>query len=156
MQIVRSFRKVHATELELLKTVVHQQLSAGQVEFDLGLDAPRDALAGAYDQLGFTDAAGGDEVLRRLVLGRIIEPTSSSNSPRVLEEAGIASVSYRILKRRLPAYAADAWPERLAADALTTSAWDLRRCCCTTSRPGTSRPTLVRGSASPGSGKQRR
>jgi hypothetical protein len=119
-------------ELELLKTVARQRLVAGQGELDLGLDAPPDAggplpitasrmghlwdaLSRAYDRLGFADAAAGDEVFRQLVLARIIEPTSKLDSLRVLEEVGVAPVSYRTLKRRLPAYAADAWRERLAA-----------------------------------------
>ena len=119
-------------ELELLKTVARQRLAAGQGELDLGLDAPPvaggplpitascmghlwDALAAVYERLGFAAAADGDEVFRQLVLARIIEPTSKLDSLRVLEETGIAPVSYRTLKRRLPAYAADAWRERLAA-----------------------------------------
>ena len=119
-------------ELELLKAVSRQRLAAGQSELDLGLDAPPeaggplpitasrmghlwDALGSVYDALGFADAADGDEVFRQLVLARIIEPTSKLDSLRVLTEAGIAPVSYRTLKRRLPAYAADAWRERLAA-----------------------------------------
>jgi hypothetical protein len=119
-------------ELELLKTVSRQRLAAGQSELDLGLDAPPetggplpitasrmghlwDALGSVYDAPGFADAADGDEVFRQLVLARIIEPTSKLDSLRVLTEAGIAPVSYRTLKRRLPAYAADAWRERLAA-----------------------------------------
>jgi hypothetical protein len=119
-------------ELELLKTVARQRLAGGQGELDLGLDAPPeaggplaitasrmghlwDALSVAYDRLGFADAADGDEVFRQLVLARIIEPTSKLDSLRVIEEAGISPVSYRTLKRRLPAYAGDAWRERLAA-----------------------------------------
>lgn len=119
-------------ELELLRTVARQRLAAEQGELDLGLDAPPeaggplpitasrmghlwDALSLAYEVLGFDAAADGDEVFRHLVLARIIEPTSKLDSLRVLEEAGIAPVSYRTLKRRLPAYAGDAWRERLAA-----------------------------------------
>ena len=115
-------------ELELLKTVARQRLAAGQGELDLGLDAPPeaggplpitasrmghlwDALSVAYDRLGFADAADGDEVFRQLVLARIIDPTSKLDSLRVIEEAGISPVSYRTLKRRLPAYAGDAWRE---------------------------------------------
>jgi hypothetical protein len=119
-------------ELEMLKTVARQRIASGQGELDLGLDAPVevggplpitssrmghlwDALALAYDRLGFDAAAGGDEVFRHLVLARIIEPTSKLDSLRVLEEVGITPVSYRTLKRRLPDYAAEAWRERLAA-----------------------------------------
>jgi hypothetical protein len=118
--------------LELLKTVARQRLAAGQGELDLGVDAPPeaggplpitaarmghlwDALSLAYDVLGFDEAAAGDEVFRQLVLARIIEPTSKLDSVRVLEEAGIAAVSYRTMKRRLPVYAMGGWRESLAA-----------------------------------------
>jgi Transposase DDE domain len=119
-------------ELELLKTVARQRLAAGQGELDLGLDVPPeaggplpitaarmghlwDALALAYEVIGFDEAAAGDEVFRHLVLARIIEPTSKLDSVRVLEEAGIAPVSYRTMKRRLPVYAGVGWREALAA-----------------------------------------
>src|SRR4051812_42720554 len=98
-------------QVELLKAVARQRLAAGQGELDLELPtstgsvagppagAPLpilasqmavlwDALASVYDGLGFTGAAGGDEVFRGLVLARIIEPTSKLDSARVLEEAG--------------------------------------------------------------------
>jgi hypothetical protein len=119
-------------ELEVLKTVARQRLAAGQGELDLGVDPPPeaggplpitaarmghlwDALTLAYDALGFDDAAGGDEVFRQLVLARIIEPTSKLDSVRVLEETGIAPVSYRTMKRRLPVYATGGWRESVAA-----------------------------------------
>jgi Transposase DDE domain len=119
-------------ELEVLKAVARQRIAAGQGELDLGLDrAPEsggslpitasrmahlwDALACAYDALGFDTAVGGDEVFRDLVLARIIEPTSKFDSLRVLEEVGVGSSSYATVKRRLPTYAEDAWRERLAA-----------------------------------------
>lgn len=119
-------------ELELLKTVARQRLVAGQGELDLGLQPPPeaggplpitaarmghlwDALAGAYEALGFDQAAGGDEVFRQLVLARIIEPTSKLDSLRVLAEAGVTPVPYRTLKRRLQTYSAQGWREALAA-----------------------------------------
>jgi hypothetical protein len=74
-----------------------------------------DALCTAYDALGFGQAAGGDEVFRRLVLARIIEPTSKLDSLRVLDEAGIAAASYPTMNRRLRVYSTDRWRERLAA-----------------------------------------
>jgi hypothetical protein len=71
-------------ELEALKATAAQRLAAGQGELDLDLDAVAgagpleivssraghlwDALSRAYDTLGFDQAAGGDEVFRRLVL----------------------------------------------------------------------------------------
>ena len=74
-----------------------------------------DALSRGYEELGFGRAAGGDEVFRQLVLARIIEPVSKLDSLRVLEEAGIAPVSYATLRRRLPAFAAEPWRRRLSA-----------------------------------------
>ncbi len=72
-----------------------------------------DALDRAYRVLGLDAAASGDEVFRHLVFARIIEPSSKLDSLRVLEEAGVAPASYRTLKRRLPAYAEEAWRQRL-------------------------------------------
>jgi len=119
-------------ELELLKTVARQRLAAGQDELDLGLQpSPQaggplpiktsrmghlwDALSCAYDALGLAAAAGGDEVFRHLVLARIIEPTSKIDSLWVLAEAGVATVSYPTITRRLRVYSAEGWRERLAA-----------------------------------------
>ena len=120
-----------AAEVELLKAAARQKLAAGQGELDLGLDtaAPGgplpitssrmgcllDALARAYDVLGFTAAAGGDEVFFQLVAARVIEPVSKLDSLRVLEEAGLAPVSYPTVNRRLPVYAREAWRQRLSA-----------------------------------------
>jgi len=124
-------------ELELLKAVARQRLAAGQEELDLGLEPTEparrgagggplpitstrmghlwDALSRGYEELGFGRAAGGDEVFAQLVLARIIEPVSKLDSLRVLEEAGIAPVSYATLRRRLPAFATDAWRRELSA-----------------------------------------
>jgi hypothetical protein len=118
-------------ELELLKAAARQRLAAGQGELDLGLDTGAgggplpitssrmghlwDALARAYEVLGFEAATDGDEVFRALVLARIIEPTSKLDSLRVLDEAGIDSPSYPTLKRRLPVFATEAWRRALAA-----------------------------------------
>jgi hypothetical protein len=74
-----------------------------------------DALDRAYRVLGLEDAAGGDEVFRHLVLARIIKPVSKLDSLRVLEEAGVAPVSYRTVTRRLPAYARESWRQELSA-----------------------------------------
>ena len=70
-----------------------QGLAAGQGELDLGLEAGArggplpitssrlggllDAVSHAYDVLGFTAAADGDEVFFQLVAARIIEPFNS-------------------------------------------------------------------------------
>jgi hypothetical protein len=93
-----------------MKAVARQRLAAGQGELELQL--PRspangepalpitssrmghllDALARSYDVLGFAGATGQDEVLRALVLVRIIEPTSKLDGLCVLEEAGMGWV----------------------------------------------------------------
>lgn len=119
------------SELEALRAGAKQRLAEGQRELDLGLEVAGgsgpleitaskmahlwDALSRAYDALGFEEAAGGDEVFRQLVLVRIIEPTSKQDSLRVLDEVGVAPVSYATLKRRLPVYAKDTWRRGLAA-----------------------------------------
>ena len=118
-------------ELEALKAAAQQRIAAGQLELGLGLDGPgpagplpitssrmshlTDSLERAYRALGLEDAASGDDVFRHLVLARIIEPSSKLDSLRVLEEAGVAPGSYRTLKRRLPAYAKEAFRQELSA-----------------------------------------
>ncbi len=117
--------------LEALKAAAGQRIAAGQMELGLGLEdaGPAgplpitssrmghllDALDRGYRVLGLKDAAGGDEVFRQLVLARIMEPASKLDSLRVLEEAGVAPPSYATVKRRLPAYAEEAWRQRLSA-----------------------------------------
>ena len=117
-------------ELAALKAAAAQRLAAGQAELDLGVagrpgSAPLpitasraahlwDALGRAYDVLGFDKAAGGDEVFRQLVLARIIEPTSKADSLRVLEETGVAAVSYPTVNRRLPVFAKAAFRQALS------------------------------------------
>jgi hypothetical protein len=54
-------------------------------------------------------------VFRALVLARIIEPTSKLDALRVLEEAGVDSVSYRTLTRRLSSYGKPLWRKDLSA-----------------------------------------
>lgn len=119
-------------EYELLLAAARQKLAAGQQEFDLGLEVPSaavvsitstrlgvlwDLLGLAYRRLQF-DAAVAEtdgDVFRRLVLARIIEPTSKLDAIRVLEEAGISAPSYPTIKRRLPVYAERSFREGLAA-----------------------------------------
>jgi len=74
-----------------------------------------DGLCRAYGVLGFDAVLGGDEVLRGLVLARIIEPTSKIDAERVLTETGVAAASYRTVKRRLPVIAKPAVRQALSA-----------------------------------------
>jgi hypothetical protein len=116
-------------ELEGLKAAAQQRIAAGQLELGLGLEPAGggplpitssrmgyllDALDHGYRVLGLEDAAGGDEVFRHLVPARIIEPASKPGSLRVLDEAGVAPASYATVGRRLPAYAEQAWRQRLS------------------------------------------
>jgi hypothetical protein len=91
--------------LETLKAAARQRIAAGQAELDLGLET---AVG------GLETAVGEDEVFRRLVLARIIEPVSKPGSIRVLEEAGVPPPSYRTIERRLPEYAQEVWQQRLS------------------------------------------
>jgi hypothetical protein len=121
-------------ELEALKAAARQRLAGGQGQLELGLDTALAvvgpgplqiassqmshlwrALGTGYDALGLDVAAGCDEVFRRLVLARIIEPTSKADSLRVLAEVGVEAMSYPTLNRRLPGYAEQSWRQKLAA-----------------------------------------
>lgn len=119
-------------ELELLKTVARQRISAGQGELELGLPAPPavggplpitasrmgllwDALTASYRHLGFDTVTGGDEVFQALVLARIVEPTSKLDTLRVLQEVGVAVPSYRTVARRLPVFAKETWRTGLSS-----------------------------------------
>ena len=114
-----------------LKAAAAQRLAAGQEQLDLGLVERSaadplvitssksahlwDALCAAYAMLGFEQAADGDEAFRQLVLARIIEPTSKADSLRVIEETGVAPVSYPTLNRRLPLFAKPVFRQALSA-----------------------------------------
>jgi hypothetical protein len=119
-------------EVEALKAAARQRLAEGQGALDLGLNTVGvdgepleivasksshlwEALCRAYQVLGFDAATGGDEVLRDLVLARIIEPTSKADSLRVLCETGIEPVDYRTVTRRLPIIAKPAVRQALSA-----------------------------------------
>jgi hypothetical protein len=119
-------------QLEAFKAAAAQRLAEGQGSLDLGLDTAGsdgepleilssqsshlwEALCRAYGALGFDAVLGGDRVLRDLVLARIIEPTSKIDAERVLGETGLASASYRTVKRRLPVIAKPAVRQSLSA-----------------------------------------
>lgn len=119
-------------EYEALLVAARQRMVGGQPELDLGLTVPKaaalpitssrmgvlwDLLELAWRWLGL-DAAANEadgDVFRKLVLARIIEPTSKLDAARVLEEAGVAAPSYATIKRRLPSYATARWREGIAA-----------------------------------------
>ncbi|MFD2793061.1 IS1634 family transposase [Promicromonospora vindobonensis] len=101
-------------QLAVLLEIAEQRLRPGQGALDLEPDTPPgggarvvggasqvlwDVLAGAYAHLGF----GGvdDDTFMRLVLARIVEPTSKADTVRVLAELGVAAPSVRTIFRSL-------------------------------------------------------
>jgi Transposase DDE domain len=58
-----------------------------------------DAIAAVYDWLGFDTV--DDAVFRDLVIARIVEPTSKTDSRRVLVDLGVEVVSYKTIQRHL-------------------------------------------------------
>ena len=119
-------------QVEALKAAAAQRLAEGQGTLDLGLNTAGvdgdpleilssqsshlwDGLCRTYGVLGFDAVLAGDEVLRDLVLARIIEPTSKIDAERVLTETGVPAASYRTVKRRLPVIAKPAVRQALSA-----------------------------------------
>lgn len=114
----------NGAELALLWEVGRKKLHEGQLELDLGLDTapvadshvgpPSGSVAvveskvsrllieviqGAWEALGFTVVK--DEAFFQLVLARLVEPTSMSDSGRVVSELGLQSVHRSTFKRVL-------------------------------------------------------
>lgn len=102
----------------MLPQVARAQLHPGQDAFDLGLEeAPGgpawppgvivskgsavswDVLTSAYAELGFE--VHSDEAFKQLVLALLVEPMSTSDSVRVLEEIGVTPAGLRTFFRAL-------------------------------------------------------
>jgi len=130
-RILEHLGSAHTPEdVALLKAAGRQKLAGGQPELDLGLETEPDRggplpmrltmgplwryLNLAFDALGLGDVDGADGVFRRLVLARIIEPTSKVDMPRVLSEVGVDAMSYATIKRRVPVFATDTFRDDLA------------------------------------------
>ncbi len=75
-----------------------------------------DVLEHAYREVGF-DSVGTDS-FKRLVLARIIEPTSKADTIRVLAEIGVKSPSLRTIWRTLARCVEEDWRSQLADAAL--------------------------------------
>ena len=73
-----------------------------------------DATCAALMTRSGSASTASDEVLRHLVLARIIKPTSKQDSLHVLEEAGAPAPSYPTLNRHLPAWAQEPWQQALS------------------------------------------
>jgi Transposase DDE domain len=77
-------------------------------------------LAEAYSGLGFD--AVGDDTFRKLVLARIVEPTSKADTIRVLGEVGVVAPSLRTIFRALGRCIARDYRDTLARACLAHSA----------------------------------
>jgi hypothetical protein len=89
-------------------------------------------------------------VFAQLVAARIIDPVGKADSLRVLEEAGVAGPSYATLQRRLPAYAKDAWRQRISAACAAHAGLGPASLVLYDVSTSTSRPTRVTGSVRAG------
>lgn len=98
-------------DLEVLKTVARQRMTAGQDELDLGDGRPRgraltiqssrsehlwEALSVGYRAVGLEQTCPGDEVFKQLVLARLIEPTSKLDPDRSSSAGAPASFWRRL------------------------------------------------------------
>ncbi|MGH3118867.1 MAG: IS1634 family transposase [Pseudonocardiaceae bacterium] len=72
-----------------------------------------DALAGVFAELGFD--ALGDTVFRDLVLARIVEPTSLSDTGRVLSDLGRTPAAYATMKRTLARCTSGKYRDQIAS-----------------------------------------
>ncbi|WP_289249869.1 hypothetical protein [Galbitalea sp. SE-J8] len=123
-------------QLAVLVTIARKRIEelAGQVPFDLdGLGAPQPAtiaptvtgsrsrllwevLEDAYSRLGF-DAVGND-TFKKLVLARVVEPTSKADTLRVWDELGVPGApSLSTVWRTLGRSVTEDWRSKIAAAA---------------------------------------
>jgi hypothetical protein len=116
-------------ELEVLRGEAARRLRGGQGVLDLeGLDSAGggpypivwrqakalwDVLEAAYRGVGFTSRLG-DEVFKKLVLARVVEPSSKLEALNVLSRLGVEAPSYSTVKRALPRYADPGWRDRVS------------------------------------------
>ncbi len=112
----------------MLLEVGRKKLHAGQQELDLGFDDEPavgqavvqfarsrllvDVIRGAWEHLGFN--AIDDEAFFQLVLARLVEPTSMSDSRRVIEELGETPVHRNTFVAALKRCGRDAYRDLIA------------------------------------------
>lgn len=117
--------------LAALVQIAKDKIDAGQQAFDLDALTPAkpvtaaptvtgsrsrvlwEVLEGAYARLGF-DTAVEDETFRKLVLARVIEPTSKEDTLRVLGELGVPGPSLRTIWRTLARCVEQDWRDKLS------------------------------------------
>lgn len=121
-------------QLAALVAVAKSKIHAGQQTFDLDALTPTaptgaaptvtgsrsrvlwDVLEAAYRRLGF-DAAVDDDVFMKLVLARVVEPTSKADTIRVLGELGVPAPGLRTIWRTLARCVEHDWRDKLATAA---------------------------------------
>jgi len=117
-------------ELAVLMAAAREQIQAGQLALDLGVEAgPQpgqidavvtgtasqvlwDVLGTAYQQLGFDTL--GDEAFRALVLARVVEPTSKAAVAELLGDLGVPGPHENTLYAALRRSARRDYRDRLA------------------------------------------
>ena len=117
-------------QLAVLVQIAREKINAGQLAFDLDAltstpvtatptvtgSASRvlwQVLEDAYARLGFATAVE-DEVFRKLVLARVVEPTSKADTIRVLDELGVPAPSLRTIWRTLARCVEQDWRDALS------------------------------------------
>ena len=154
-------------QLAVLVAIARERIAelAGHVPFDLdGLGATPpattaptvtgsrsrllwDVLEDAYARLGF-DAVGND-TFKKLVLARVVEPTSKADTLRVWDELGVPGApSLSTVWRTLARSVEQDWRSKIAAAAYAHAARSPS--CSTTSPPSTSRRSVKTSSARSG------
>ena len=121
-------------QLAALVAVAKSKIHAGQQTFDLDALTPTaptgaaptvtgsrsrvlwDVLEAAYRRLGF-DAAVDDDVFMKLVLARVVEPTSKADTIRVLGDLGVPTPGLRTIWRTLARCVEHDWRDKLATAA---------------------------------------
>lgn len=149
-RIVEHLGSAHTeAELAVLVQAGREKIQAGQGVLDLAGLAPQaapavvsavveskrsallwDVLTGAYEFLGLSEATGGAEGFRQMVLARLVEPTSKERVPVVLGELGIDAVTARSLFRSLARCTSNDYRSRVQGACLShvTTGGDLSLC----------------------------
>jgi len=121
-------------QLAALVRIAKERITAGQLAFDLDALTPTaptgvapivtgsrsrvlwDLLEATYQGLGFA-AAVDDDTFMKLVLARVVEPTSKADTIRVLDDLGVPAPSLRTIWRTLARCVEQDWRDKLAAAA---------------------------------------
>ncbi len=121
-------------QLAALVAVAKSKIHDGQQAFDLDALTPTtptgvaptvvgsrsrvlwEVLETAYRRIGF-DTAVEDDTFMKLVLARVVEPTSKADTIRVLDELGVAAPGLRTIWRTLARCVEQDWRDKLATAA---------------------------------------